>query len=115
MTTIVGDPARGDDADANAIEQWAVRLTRRPGWPEQSIEAERHCVALAAQGRLDRAGVRVPAGSTQAQALGEYLATASDDSRDLILGWIHIERLRRQHLHAPEGRSENHRDDNTDA
>jgi len=92
-----------DAADSVAIEAWAVRLTRRPGWPERSIEAERNCVVLAAAAHLERTGVRVPLGVDHADALGAYLQGADEEARDLLVGRVKVEQYRRDRVRANGG------------
>ncbi len=103
LTTDTTDTHHVDAADASAIEDWAIRLTRRPGWPEHSLEAERHCVVLATDAHLERKGVRVPLGVDHAEALAAYLETADADAHDLIAGRLKVERYRRAQLRTREG------------
>jgi len=88
MGTLANRVGRLEDA----IDQRALAIVRRPGFPMTATEAEQHCVATVAYRRLDRLGMRATP-MTRAD-FDAYLQSSDDDTRALTVGWLKVERAR---------------------
>jgi len=96
MGTLANRVGRLEDA----IDQRALSIARRPGFPMTATEAEQHCVATVAYARLDRSGLRATP-MTRAD-FDAYLQSSDDDTRALTIGWLKVERARRRQSIQPD-------------
>ncbi len=78
----------------SVMDQCAITIVGRPGFPATATEAEQQCVAQAAYARLDRSGLRATP-MTRAH-FDTYLTRSDGETRALTVGWLKVERARRR-------------------
>lgn len=86
----MGTLDRRVDRLQDAIDQRALAIARRPGFPTTATEAQQHCVVAVAYARLARSGKRATP-MTQA-AFDTYLRQSGDETRALTVGWLKVAR-----------------------
>ncbi len=94
----MGTLDRRVDRLEDAIDQRALAIARRPGFPLTATDAEQHYVVAMAYARLDRSGRRR---TPMARAdVDTYLRQSDDETRALTVGWLKVESARlRQRSH----------------